>query len=282
MATLYQAHDASKPFRAAQRVKVKVGGKEIKSADISREMQNHEAADPLASWRAAARALAVRELLLQEARRLELEPDPLSDGDGRTETDDEALIRAVVERDVKTPESDEETCRRYYVRNIARFRSADLYEVAHILLPASPGDIDARARARALATSLIEKLVERPELFATAAAEHSACPSARAGGSLGQLKRGDTVMEFDNALSRLPVGEVAPAPVETRYGFHIVRVERRIGGEELPFDLVLNRIADYLRERSRRLATAQYLAILAARTGVDGVELPAPGELGAF
>lgn len=282
MATVYQALDASAPFRAAQRAKVKVGGKVIASADIAREMQNHDADTPLASWRAAARALAVRELLLQEARRLELVPDPLSDGNGRTEADDEALIRAVVEREVSTPLPDEAISRRYYERNAARFRSPNLYEVAHILLPVQPGDIDARDRTRALALGLIAKLGGRPELFASMAADHSVCPSSRAGGSLGQLKRGDTVPEFDDALARLPVGEVSPEPVETRYGIHIVRVERRIDGEQLPFDLVHGRIADYLQERSCRQATAQYLALLAARTGVEGVELPTPSDVGAF
>jgi peptidyl-prolyl cis-trans isomerase C len=282
MATVYQARDAAAPFRAAQRAKVKVGGKTILSSDIAREMQNHEADSPLASWRAAARALAVRELLLHEARRLELVPDPLSDGDGRHETDDEALIRAVVEQAVATPEPDEATCRRYWERNAARFRSAELFEVSHILLPAAPGDDTARARARSLAAGLIETLGARADLFAQAAAEHSACPSARAGGSLGQLKRGDTVPEFDEAMSRLPVGVVAPEPVETRYGLHVVRVDRYIAGEALPFELVHRRIADYLAERSRRRATAQYLALLAARIGVEGVELPTPGDMGAM
>lgn len=282
MTTVYRAHDASGPFRAAQRVKVTVGGKLIPSADIAREMQHHEGNEPLASWRAAARALAVRELLLQEARRLDLVPDPRSDEEHRTETDDEALIRGVVEREVSTPVPDEETCRRYYVRNAARFRSPDLYEVAHILLPAPPGDIDARERARALAVSLIARLGEQPELLGSLAAEHSACPSARAGGSLGQLKRGDTVPELDDRLARLPVGDVAPDPVETRYGLHIVRVERRIDGAQLPFELVHRRIAEYLHERSRRQATAQYLAFLATRTGVEGVDLPKPGDVGAI
>ena len=78
-----------------------------------------------------------------------LEPQPLSDGEGRTETDEEASIRALVEREVSTPAPDEATCRRYYEQNLRRFRSADLYEAAHILIAAHPGDRAAYAAARA-------------------------------------------------------------------------------------------------------------------------------------
>ena len=45
---------------------------------------------------------------------------------------------------------------------------------------------------------------------------------------------------------------------------------------------VQQRIAEYLRERSTRIATAQYLAVLASRAAVEGVELPMPSELGAM
>ena len=33
---------------------------------------------------------------------------------GRRETDEEAMMRGVVEREVAVPEPDDETCRRYY------------------------------------------------------------------------------------------------------------------------------------------------------------------------
>ncbi|MGL5735868.1 MAG: peptidylprolyl isomerase, partial [Beijerinckiaceae bacterium] len=58
---------------------------------IAQETQNHPAATPLEAWQAAARALVIRELLLQEARRLVLTPQPLQDDEGRRETGEEAL-----------------------------------------------------------------------------------------------------------------------------------------------------------------------------------------------
>ena len=78
---------------------VVVNGETISAAAIAAEAQNHPAppGKPGAAWSAAARALAVHALLLQEARRLGLAPAPRALGAGRRETDDEALIRAVIE-----------------------------------------------------------------------------------------------------------------------------------------------------------------------------------------
>ena len=62
-------------------------------------------------------------------------------------------------------------------------------------------------------------------------------------------------------------------PVETRYGFHIIRLDRRIDGRELPFELVADRIADYLTESVERRAMAQYIARLASRASIEGVAI---------
>jgi peptidyl-prolyl cis-trans isomerase C len=67
--------------------------------------------------------------------------------------------------------------------------------------------------------------------------------------------------------------------VESRYGLHIIRLQRRIAGALLPFEAVHECIAAYLTERSQRLAIAQYVARLAAEAKVTGVELASPGDL---
>jgi peptidyl-prolyl cis-trans isomerase C len=261
------------------RLAVSVNGVEIPHDRISREAQNHPAAAPLAAWQAAARALVVRELLLQEARRQGLTPDPKADAEGRRETVEEALIRGLVDARVATPEPDAASCRRYYDNNRARFRSPDIMECAHILIAARPDRPEALADARVRAEALRAQLGVEPQAFAALAAAHSDCPSRLNGGSLGQVTRGTTTPEFERALMQLNEGEIG-APVESRYGLHIIRLERRIAGAVLPFEAMHARIADYLAERSQRTAIAQYIARLAAEAQVTGVDLPAPGDLG--
>jgi peptidyl-prolyl cis-trans isomerase C len=252
---------------------VSVNGTLIAREAIAREAQHHPAATPIASWRQAAQALIVREVLLQEARRRNVAAEPLADGEGRRETEDEALIRALVEAEVSVPEPDADSCRRYYDANRRRFRSADIFEAAHILIAGRREDPTAFRAARLKSKAVLAELQSAPERFAALAQEHSACPSAAQGGNLGQITRGQTVPEFEKALMAMAPGELSAAPVASRYGFHIIRLDRRIDGRELEFAAVAGQIAAYLADRSRRTATAQYVARLVSRAAIAGIEI---------
>ncbi|MBN8913776.1 MAG: peptidylprolyl isomerase [Rhizobiales bacterium] len=264
---------------ATARTRVAVDGIVIPHNVISREAQNHGARTPVMAWTAAARALVVRTLLLGEASRLGISAEPLRDGKGRRETDEEAMIRALVAREVVTPVADKATCRRYYERNRGRFRSADIFEVAHILFAARRSEPSSFEQARAVAVAALVILAREPNRFATLARAHSACPSGEQGGNLGQVTVGETTVEFEAAMMALEPGQMTQQPVETRYGVHIIRLERRIAGRELPFELVHERIAGYLGEKAERIAVAQYIARLAGRAEIEGVALPAPSDL---
>ena len=149
----------------------------IASADIAREVQNHEGGSPVIAWEAATRALVVRELLSQRARVLGLMPEPRSEN-GLRETDEEALIRMLLEAEVRTPTADEPDCRRYYNANLARFRSPDLYEPLHILFKAPQDDQAAYAVAVERATAALEDVKAAPANFENLARALSNCPSA--------------------------------------------------------------------------------------------------------
>jgi peptidyl-prolyl cis-trans isomerase C len=252
---------------------VSVNGVVVARAAIAREAQNHPADKPILAWQAAARALALRELMLQEARRLGLAAAPATDPQGRRETDEEALIRTLAEREIAVPEADEAACRRYYAQNQRRFRSADIYEASHILFPARADDRAAFAEAERAAVAVLAELTEHPERFADLARIHSACPSGQQGGNLGQITAGQTTPEFEQALRALAPGAISATPVRTRYGVHIIRLARKHEGRVLPFAWVHERIAAYLTERTRRTATAQYIARLVSRAEITGIVL---------
>ncbi len=258
---------------AGKPVNVSVNGVTVPRDAIVREMQHHAAAKPISAWQQAARALVVRELLMQRARYLGVTPEPISDADGRRETDDEAVMRALVEREVTVPEPDEATCRRFYERNQSRFRSPDIYEASHILFAVLPEDRAAYELARAEATAVLAELRGHPERFAELAKVHSRCPSAEQDGNLGQITAGQTTPEFEQALFALEPGQLCEAPVATRYGLHVIRLERKHEGRTLPYELVVDRIADYLRDSVRRRADAQYVARLVSAAQIEGIKL---------
>jgi peptidyl-prolyl cis-trans isomerase C len=252
---------------------VSVNGIVIQRDAIAQEIQNHPAPKPLMAWQAAARALVVRELLLQEASRIGLHPEPEADEAGRRETDQEALLRQLAESEIVTPEPDEDVCRRYYENNTSRFRTPDIYEASHILIAGRADDVEALGAAQGQASALLVQLRDRPDLFAELARLHSACPSGKQGGNLGQISTGQTTPEFERALGALAPGETTKAPVPSRYGFHIIHLDRKIEGCVLPYELVAERIGSYLKERVQRRATAQYIARLVSRAKIAGIEI---------
>jgi peptidyl-prolyl cis-trans isomerase C len=253
-----------------------VNGVVIEPEAIAQEIQHHPAPDGEAAWKEAARALAIRELLLQEARRIGVEPDPQTDETGRVETGDEAMIRALLEQRVQAPAAGEDECRRFYESRAARFRTPDLFEASHILIEPD-GDTDAAwAAAEAEARAIAGELGDDLDGFAAAAREFSKCPTAHQSGSLGQVRRGDLVPAVQKALEALPQGTTGREPVRSRFGWHILRLERKIEGRALPFEVVKGKIADMLDARAWAIATVRYSAELARSADIEGVLIESP------
>jgi peptidyl-prolyl cis-trans isomerase C len=235
-----------------------VNGVDIDDSMIEAELAHHrQAANPL---REAVHEVVLRQVLLQEADRLGI----------AGESADER-IEALFAQEVTVPQADAQACLRYYQSQPERFRSGDLVQARHILFqvtPAAPLDL-----LRGTAEAILAELQARPERFAELAAQYSNCPSGAVGGSLGQLSRGQCVPEFEELLFRLADGELAGRLLETRFGLHIVQVERRIAGAAIPFEAVQAQIADELQRQSWQRALHQYLHILVGRANIEGVEL---------
>ena len=270
------APDLSVPPKARPVLdRISVNGVSIAEADILAEAQNHPAETPGEALLAAARALVVRSLLLQEAHRLGLDGSPSEDDDGRFPTPEDAAIQTLIEREVDVPTATEDECRRYFNLHPERFRSDTIHEARHILLAAPASDPDARKKAKLLAEELIVRLTDQPDDFEALARKYSDCPSWEVGGSLGQLTHGSTVPEFERALDRLEEGALSPNPVESRFGLHVVRLDRSVAGTQLPFDLVRDRIAAWLDASAWSKAVSQYVAVLAGRARIEGIDLQA-------
>ena len=266
----------------APRSPVKVNGANISRAMISQETQNHPAENPIGAWKKAALALVIREALAQEVRRLGFTAVPISDGEGRTETQDEANIRGLIEHEIVVPEPSEQECARYYERNAARFRAPAVVEAAHILISADRENTEAYQAALLQARVIIKELQRDRALFPDLARIYSACASGKEGGHLGQLTPGDTTPEFEAALAGMSPHSISVEPVETRYGVHVIHLERREEGRVLPFERVREHIAEYLTEAVRRRAQAQYTARLLATCRIEGIEVGSPGDVNVY
>jgi hypothetical protein len=107
---------------------VVVEGVEIPERLIAREAQHHPGLSAAEARLAAGRALATKALLLDRARTLGLAAGPEFDEEGREETKDEALIRAVLTAEVEVETPTEEECRRVYAQRLAGRAGAPAFE----------------------------------------------------------------------------------------------------------------------------------------------------------
>lgn len=237
---------------------ITVNGESIDESEIdAATAQFAEARQPR---EAAARALIIRTLLRQRARQLEIEAE-----------DEEAAIEKLLEREVVLPPVFDEEVHRYFEGHRQKFRSGDLFEVRHILFDSRDATSSKAIIQKAEAALLHVK--NQPEAFKRLAETESACSSGKLGGALGQLSQGGVVPEFWAAL--LGFGKVGLLPhlVETRFGHHIVAVDRCAMGEALPFEAVESRIRAGLAHRLEEVSYQKFVATLIEQSTITGIDL---------
>ncbi len=151
----------------------------------------------------------------------------------------------------------EQDIQNYYQANQSRFGEAEQRTASHILIAAGKGDTTARQKAKAKAEALLAEIRKNPASFAELAKRESQDPgSAAHGGSLGSFPRGVMVKPFDDAVFSMKVGELR-GPVETDYGYHIIRLDGIMPAKAAPLASVRDSIVAELRSQQGQKLFAQ-------------------------
>lgn len=121
-----------------------------------------------------------------------------------------------------------------------------------VILP--PAKDDAREATRMFAEQLRDSLINHGVPFEDLARRHGTDGTAQNGGLLPMMSLDDLVSEYSAAASALQPGQISEV-VETEFGFHIIRLEKRqgdmietrhilltVGAEELDDDYAINRL----------------------------------------
>ncbi len=109
----------------------------------------------------------------------------------------------------------DEAIEKAYKTFVADTASREQVTAAHIL-------VATKDEAKAIIAALNEG-----EDFAELAKSKSTGPSGPNGGSLGKFGRGQMVPAFENAAFKLADGKVTPQPVQTQFGWHVIKVESK-------------------------------------------------------
>jgi peptidyl-prolyl cis-trans isomerase C len=141
-----------------------------------------------------------------------------------------------------------------YKSNPQRFNLPEETSARHILIAKSTPD------AQAKAVEILQQLRTGAD-FEKLAKERSEDPgSAPQGGALGYFQKGRMVAPFEEALAKLQKpGDLSP-PVETQFGYHIIKLEDRRPAGIRPYDQVkdvLRREAEVKILNDERLAAIQ-------------------------
>lgn len=224
----------------------------------------------------ALRQRACTELLRQAAQRAGLldaadAPTP----DGVISEAAAAAIDALLERELRIPEPDEQACRRHHAAHESAYRPGERVRVRHILFAVTPGVDVAALRKHVEPVFLDVRCDDGADAFAEAARKWSNCPSGAQGGDLGWLTAADCAPEFAREVFGRPEIGVLPRLVHSRFGLHIVEVLQREPGQAQPFESVRGAVATALRQQAYVTALRQYLRLLAGEAALEGVDLEA-------
>ncbi|MEZ4411385.1 MAG: peptidylprolyl isomerase [Gemmatimonadales bacterium] len=140
---------------------------------------------------------------------------------------EEALKNSLRERDKLKPVSPtEQQMKDFYETQKAKLGKRPATISFEQIVVAPKADSAAKAKALALADSIMVALQDGAD-FATAARRFSQDPgSAQQGGDLGWLRRGPPLApEFEKAAFALKPGTIS-RPVESPFGYHIIQVKR--------------------------------------------------------
>jgi peptidyl-prolyl cis-trans isomerase SurA len=182
---------------------------------------------------------------------------------------DQILVTRVTRRKVALRISvTEEEIDGYINANRAKLETGLTFEARHILfLPEAGQGEDGWAAARKKAEQVYGQVKEGKDV-ATLAKEYSEDPSAKDGGSLGTLKRGELTPEIEQAILRLQPGESSP-PTRSAVGYHLFHLDAKetLSGEALT--QARSQIRDILYREKYDARLKEWIAEIRQRALID-------------
>lgn len=138
--------------------------------------------------------------------------------------------------------------KKFYDDNAAQFSTPEQVRASHILIKADMKDEAAKAEAKKKAEGILVK-ARGGEDFAALAKEHSEDPGSKDKGGEYTFGRGRMVKPFEDTAFSLEVGKISD-PVETTFGYHIIKLSEKIPAKVTEFDEVKERlITDLVRRK---------------------------------
>ena len=186
--------------------------------------------------------LIADKLFLQDARRNLYE----AEAEFRAEFQkmkDTLLIRYASSKALKGVTVSDKEVLDYYEANKEQFVGPATVDASHILVA-----------SREMALEILAKINAGETTFEDAARDYSSCPSKENDGSLGEFGQGQMVPEFDKAVFAMEEGTITAEPVETQFGFHLIKLNKKNESQVTPFAEIEAELREALTGEKMRAA----------------------------
>ncbi|MGL5754242.1 MAG: peptidylprolyl isomerase [Paraclostridium sp.] len=215
-----------------------IGEKEITNLDIENALKSLDPYQAMQFNTEEGKKRLLEDLVNQELFYLEAKEGNLHNDENfkaeMKKIEENMLKQYAINKILTSIQLSEEEVSNFYEANKEKFIKPESASAKHIL-------VDNEDKA----TELLNKINNNEITFEEAAREHSTCPSKDADGDLGTFPRGQMVPEFEEAVFTMDKGEVR-GPVQTQFGFHLIKLDDRVEGGQSELDEVKEEIAKSL------------------------------------
>ncbi len=266
-----------KPLSDSQVSEVK---KEVLESLINRELLYQESAKEnvdIAQATVDERLSKLKKRFADEAEfRRALSQMNLSEMSLKSQLKREMAIQQLIDEKIagKVSVSDEES-KTYYDTNPDHFKRPEEVRASHILIKVDPQADESQRTQTLQKIEEIQVKAKKGEDFAALAREFSEGPSAPRGGDLNYFRRGQMVKPFEDVAFALEPGEVSDI-VETRFGYHVIKVTDKKPETEIAYDDVKGKIEAFLKRKKIEEETKKYVAKLREKAEVKRFLHPEP------
>jgi peptidyl-prolyl cis-trans isomerase SurA len=182
---------------------------------------------------------------------------------------DQIMVQRLMRRKVGMRVSvTEQEIDRYLADNRQKLEVGLSFEARHILFLPKPPNSEAGWEAARQKAQEVYNLLLGGQDFAEAAKKYSEDPSAKDGGSLGKLKRGELAPDIEEAILKLQPGEFTP-PFRSKVGYHLFRLDSKetLSGEALT--QARNQIRDILYRQKYEARMQEWIGEIRQRAVID-------------
>ena len=217
----------------------------------------------------AKKQFSTEELFIQQLKATGMSLDQF-----RSRAFEQTLCEIVIEREVKSniKISDEEA-KIFYEANPARFERPESVRTAHILISTvdkatqKPISTEKKKEKEKIAKD-VKARADKGEDFAKLVKDFSEDTGSKDKGGEYTFSKKEMVPEFETAAFSLKVNQISDI-VETRFGYHIIKLLQKIPPEKVAFDKVLPDLKEGLTQQELQKQMPDYFAKIKKEANVE-------------